>query len=118
MDLLPYITSLPGIIVGGLGIWYGRRERKARVVAEEATTADKMVDLVRKSFELAIENMKADFERRTQTLTDDNEERKKTNEKICKRLSALEKAIRNINICAHRANCPILAELPDTILGE
>lgn len=109
----PIITSL-GTASGWLpAIYLFRRQKRAQVAADEATTADKMVDLVKKSFELSFENLKADFKAREKLILDSNESLKRSNDKLCRRISALEKAIKSIETCPYSGDCPVIHQLQD-----
>ncbi len=109
----PILTSL-GTASGWLpAIYLFRRQKKAQVVSTEATTADQMVDLVKKSFELSFENLKRDFAAREKMIIDSNESLKRSNDKLCRRISSLEKAIKSIETCPYSCDCPVIKQLQD-----
>lgn len=111
------VTSLGTLSGWASSIYLFRRQKRAQVGADEAKTASDMVDLVKKSFETSIENIKTDFDRREKLIIESNDELKKSNEKLSRRISSLEKAIRAIDVCAYRATCPVVNELQDPVDG-
>ncbi len=116
--LWPMIVTSLGTVSGWLSAGYlFRRQKRALVKSSETKTADEMVELVRKSFEISIDNIKKDFDRREQLIVESNEELKKSNDKLSRRISSLEKAIRAIEVCSYRATCPVVNELQDPADG-
>lgn len=97
--MIDHIATLAGII-GTLtatvtSVVYFRRAKRAEVQSKEITTADQMIELVKKANAEALEL------------------NRKENEKLRRSVSKLEKAIRSINICAHRSDCPVATELQE-----
>jgi hypothetical protein len=112
------ITSLGTLTGWTSSIYLFRRQKRAQVGADEARTASEMVDLVKKSFETSFENLKRDFASREKLIIDSNENLKKSNDKLCRRISSLEKAISAIDTCPHRVNCPVIDQLPDSAADD
>ena len=105
-DIALIITSISSVTGLG-GIFYLRRKQKANAEAAEANTAKIVVDVVKDSFGISIEQLKAVIS----DLKTDNLELRKSNEKVRKELRDLRKAIEAISICKYRAQCPVTAQL-------
>lgn len=112
------IISLGTALVALLGsVFYFRRARKAEVVAkelgvksQEISTADEMIELVKKAHEEAVLLARDTAENNRKTAEENRaiaEERKTDNEKLRKTISKLERAIRGISVCAYRDQCPV-----------
>jgi len=103
-SIISAISVLAGLIVS---TFYARRAKKAEVYAKEIENAagyiadaDKMIELVKKAnAEVAQSN-----EKLIDTLREENEKTRKSIEK-------LERAIKRIDLCPHRNQCPVYDEL-------
>lgn len=95
-ELISYGTALVGLISSGYLL---RKNKKLEVHSKEIATADQMIDLVKKANAEAL------------TLN------KKENDKLRKSISNLERALRSITTCAHRADCPVTFELQNAAIA-
>jgi len=98
------ISVLAGIIVS---TFYARRAKKAEVYAKEIEntsllikSADEMVDLVKKANAEVVENQK----KLINELKDEIEKTRKS-------VDRLEHAIKRIDLCTYRNQCPVYDEL-------
>lgn len=90
-----------GTIVGSVGtmtgvvtsVFYFRRAKKAEVQSKEIATADQMIELVKKANAEALEI------------------NRRENEKLRRSIARLERAVRSINNCPYRIECPVTDEL-------
>lgn len=97
IEILGAIGTFTGIL-SSLYLW--RRNRRSEVRSKEATTADQMVDLVKKSFEQALSLNQREIE------------------KLNKKITQLYRAVKAISSCPHRANCPVISELQYIAAGD
>ena len=111
---LQYAVTLVGILTS---VFFFKRARKAEIRikeyeanSKEIGTADEMIELVKKAHgEVVL--MKQEISDENKRIADEN---KKENEKLCRYIARLEKALKSINNCPHRAECPI----PDVLQSD
>ena len=108
MELLSAIVTAISILAGVIvSMFYARRAKKAEVYAKELenaagyiSNADKMIDLVKKAnAEVVLSN-----EKLINTLQEENEKTRKS-------IGKLERAIKQIDRCSYRNQCPVYDEL-------
>ncbi|MCD7963028.1 MAG: hypothetical protein LUF90_05650 [Rikenellaceae bacterium] len=95
------MIEITGAVIGWLGaftgiftsVFYFRRAKKAEVHSKEIATEDQMIELVKKANREALEI------------------NRKENEKLRRSISRLEQAVRAINSCNYRNECPVIHEL-------
>lgn len=87
---LGWVGTIIGFVRANL---YAKRAKMAEVSSQEITTADQMIDLVKKANAEVLEI------------------NRKENEKLRKSISKLEKAVRAISNCPHRSDCPVIDRL-------
>jgi len=105
--ILTTLSSL--LVVTNIGgYFYIKRERKANVVSAEADTTKKIIDLMQEASDLSTGRLKELIGE----LINDNKLLKQSNDEIRKELRSLNRAIRAINLCNYRAQCPVLEQLP------
>lgn len=95
------IIEIIGIVLGWVGAiigfiranLYAKRAKIAEISSQEITTADQMINLVKKANAEVLEI------------------NRKENKKLRKSISKLEKAVRAISNCPHRSKCPVVDQL-------
>lgn len=104
---IEYITALGTLIGIFTSVLFARRAKKAEVRAREIenargniNNADLMIELVKKANAEAVEIQQHIIN-----------ELKKENDNIKKIVSRLEKALKSINRCTYRTDCPVYPEL-------
>ena len=112
--ILPYAIPTTGV-VGFVGGWmFFRRRHRADVEMSEANTAQQMIAVLKDSYNEARKNDAEIYEKREASWMEIIKDLKQTNEKVCTRLARMEKALKEIPSCEHRAQCPVSAKLRDT----
>lgn len=112
LDSIERIAAIIGVLGGSAGVvgwFYARRERKADVRSKEISTADQMVDLVKKTYDEVFATYKTEREEDQQQREEERRER----DKLRRCISRLERAVKAINSCPHTNECPVTTKLQE-----